>query len=220
MAQTYTTSHLFICSQPFRSHVETHISEHWNVTSSTYPHISWFGDENETLKIETIRSVQEHLSFAHADGSIRFCVLLGIHVATQPAQNALLKLVEEPPPNTQIILVGQTMDTILPTIQSRCKIYLQPEIVEKTQHVELYAELKKASIPDALTLAEQFADRSDALKTTTSLLHFLHDKLTQTGEKEILASDIRTLVTLKKRLECNCNAQLAVEVAFLTIAKH
>src|SRR3972149_3468739 len=40
---------------------------------------------------------------------------------TLPAQNALLKLVEEPPPNTQLILAAYPGRELLPTLVSRCR---------------------------------------------------------------------------------------------------
>jgi DNA polymerase-3 subunit delta' len=39
---------------------------------------------------------------------------------TEPAQHALLKLLEEPPPNTHVVLVGGDDRLLLPTIRSRC----------------------------------------------------------------------------------------------------
>lgn len=41
---------------------------------------------------------------------------------TPEAQNALLKTLEEPPRSTKIILETQTLDTLLPTVISRCLV--------------------------------------------------------------------------------------------------
>lgn len=45
--------------------------------------------------------------------------------------NKLLKLIEEPPPETFIILICDNLDLILGTIQSRCRIIRLPRILEE-----------------------------------------------------------------------------------------
>lgn len=46
--------------------------------------------------------------------------------------NKLLKLIEEPPPNTAIILITEDRERILPTIQSRCQHLYYPQFKEET----------------------------------------------------------------------------------------
>lgn len=58
-----------------------------------------------------------------------------------PAQNAFLKLLEEPPQNTRFILLSHTPETLLPTIRSRTQhINLQP--ITDTQTNDLLDELR------------------------------------------------------------------------------
>ena len=50
---------------------------------------------------------------------------------TLPAANALLKVIEEPPERTVIILCAQNAERILPTIQSRAQLVYFPDLTEE-----------------------------------------------------------------------------------------
>jgi len=51
--------------------------------------------------------------------------------------NKLLKLIEEPPRNSIIIFVGNSIDTVLKTITSRCQIINVPRISDETLQLAL-----------------------------------------------------------------------------------
>ena len=52
----------------------------------------------------------------------RLYYLPNFHISSLPAQNAFLKILEEPPSNVQIILTTNTVEKLLPTVVSRCKV--------------------------------------------------------------------------------------------------
>lgn len=58
-----------------------------------------------------------------------------------PAQNAFLKLLEEPPKGTRFILLTHKLDSLLPTIRSRSQL-IQIKPVSSEQSEELLNELK------------------------------------------------------------------------------
>ena len=78
------------------------------------------------IKVDQIRAIADFVALTtHRAG---FRVLL-IHPADafQPnAANALLKTLEEPPPNTLIVLVTAYLARLLPTIRSRCRLLALP----------------------------------------------------------------------------------------------
>jgi DNA polymerase-3 subunit delta' len=49
-------------------------------------------------------------------------VLDRFELATAAAANALLKTLEEPPPNVLLVLLGQQAEALLPTVTSRCQV--------------------------------------------------------------------------------------------------
>jgi len=79
-----------------------------------------FGSRARSIGIDLVRGVIETLSKHPFEGKRSVVVLFEAHLATVEAQNALLKLLEEPPPSAAIILVTEFPDRLLPTILSRC----------------------------------------------------------------------------------------------------
>jgi DNA polymerase-3 subunit delta' len=74
------------------------------------------------LKVDQIRGLQHGLSLAPYDAKYRIAILLRFEEANQQAANALLKTLEEPPPQVILILTAESADQLLPTIVSRCEI--------------------------------------------------------------------------------------------------
>ena len=101
-----------------------------------YPDLAVVEAEQEggTLKVEQIRELQRSLSLAPYQGRYRIALLLRFEEANQNAANALLKTLEEPPPQVVILLTAQNVESLLPTIVSRCEVLrLRPLSLERTQ---------------------------------------------------------------------------------------
>ena len=219
----YTTSHLLVAPDKLESAAAAFIRQKWDIDSTTYPHITWIGDEESTLKIAEVRALKTEASFATNAQSPRYFVLLGIDTATQPAQNALLKLVEEPPLHTQFLLVARTTTPVLPTIISRCSVVQSSpsEFAEKTSPspdvVELYTALTTGSLANALTTAEQYTNREKALQITSQLILVVHDQLQKNPHNETVIAHLQILMQLHTRLLHNGMVQLVVEDAFMAL---
>ncbi|MBN1165458.1 MAG: AAA family ATPase [Candidatus Krumholzibacteriota bacterium] len=80
-----------------------------------------FGNRARSIGIDQIREVIEAVSKQPYQGKRSVVILFEAHLATREAQNAFLKLLEEPPSSTQIILVTEYPHRLLPTIISRCQ---------------------------------------------------------------------------------------------------
>lgn len=74
-----------------------------------------------TLKIETIRQLQQELNLSAYEARYKVAILKRFDAATIGASNAFLKTLEEPPPRVVLILTATDADTLLPTISSRCR---------------------------------------------------------------------------------------------------
>ena len=79
-----------------------------------------FGNKGRSVGIDLVRLVIEALSKHPFEGRRSVVAIFEAHLATVEAQNALLKLLEEPPPSAAIVLVTEYPDRLLPTIRSRC----------------------------------------------------------------------------------------------------
>src|SRR3989344_6368708 len=90
---------------------------------------------------------------------------------TTESQNALLKILEEPPNNTVIIIAVGSIGMILPTIISRCKVIdladKSPELSkqESTQYLNILMSLSSSGVGDKLKLAQNIAKNNDAIIT-------------------------------------------------------
>lgn len=79
------------------------------------------------FKIEQIRALQHEAILAPYEGVYRVLVLHRIDRASQEAANSLLKTLEEPPPKVVLALTAVDIDTLPPTVVSRCqRVDLRP----------------------------------------------------------------------------------------------
>lgn len=75
--------------------------------------------QKSTISTEQIRDLTAML---RTHSSVRRVVIINpANVMTESAQNALLKTLEEPNPNTHFLLITTASTELLPTIQSRCQ---------------------------------------------------------------------------------------------------
>ena len=74
-----------------------------------------------TLKIETIRELQQDLNLSAYEARRKVAILTRFDAATIGASNAFLKTLEEPPNKVVLLLTATDADTLLPTISSRCR---------------------------------------------------------------------------------------------------
>ncbi|MFT3915715.1 MAG: DNA polymerase III subunit delta' [Anaeromyxobacteraceae bacterium] len=73
------------------------------------------------IVVDQVRDVVEHrLALRRFEGRRRFVIFDPADRMNPQAQNALLKTLEEPPPETTLVLVSSSPDSLLPTIRSRC----------------------------------------------------------------------------------------------------
>ncbi len=74
------------------------------------------------IKIEDIRQLQHGMGLKPYEAKTRVFIIDNAHKLTAEASNALLKVLEEPPKNSLIILVSDKPGLLFKTVLSRCKI--------------------------------------------------------------------------------------------------
>jgi len=79
------------------------------------------GNLNRNIKVEQVRELGEFLSLSAAFSPWRVVVIDAMDDLEASGANALLKMLEEPPPNTLFFLVSHAPGRLLPTIRSRCR---------------------------------------------------------------------------------------------------
>lgn len=105
------------------------------VAAGSHPDMRWLervvnektGNLNRNIKVEQVRALGEFMGLSAALSLWRVAVIDSADELEGPAANALLKMLEEPPPNTLFFLVSHAPGRLLPTIRSRCRrLDLQP----------------------------------------------------------------------------------------------
>lgn len=121
------------------------------------------------IVISDVRRIGPFLSMTPAEGGWRVVIIDGADLMNRNAMNAVLKVLEEPPPQSLLLLACHNPGRLLPTVRSRCRMLtlnpLPPETVDQllgrlvpdvspADAAEL-AKLSEGSIGRAVTLAEE-----------------------------------------------------------------
>nr|WP_042338032.1 DNA polymerase III subunit [Desulfosporosinus youngiae] len=102
------------------------------ILSGNHPEVSWLKPLKTSIGIEQVLAWQEKLYLKHYEGNYKVSVVEQADLLTLPAANSLLKVIEEPPDRTIIILCAENAEAILPTIQSRAQLVYFPDLTEET----------------------------------------------------------------------------------------
>jgi DNA polymerase III delta' subunit len=137
-----------------------------------------------SIRIARARAVIQRANTKPFGSPYNVFVVVDAHAMREEAQNALLKLVEEPPPHCVLIFVTPNPESILYTIRSRCQhVRFTPLKTRAVEHVlsDYYgvdadtasraAKLSQGSIQRARALVESFddADRQSAATFVVAL---------------------------------------------------
>ena len=82
--------------------------------------------------IDDIREIRERVVLQPAEGRHKVYILDEAHQLTDAAWNALLKLIEEPPPHLVFVFCTTDLAKVLPTVRSRCQtfVFQRPRFAE------------------------------------------------------------------------------------------
>jgi DNA polymerase III subunit delta' len=158
------------------------------------------------IAVDDVRELGAFMHMTPAMGKWRVAIVDAADEMNRNSANAVLKILEEPPPNAVLLMVAHAPGRLLPTIRSRCRrLALQPltdEIVMrllgdyapnvKAEESAVVARLSEGSIGRALELAgagslELYRDMVDVLATLPELdmarLHGFAERFARRGEE-------------------------------------
>lgn len=130
-----------------------------------HPDLFWLerGADDTRVRIAQVRALQSALRRQGGEGGRRVAVIADAEWLNQEAQNALLRLLEEPPPRTTLVLVSASAAGLLATVRSRCqRVRLAATPVDPLAdeaHAGWTVRLDgigRAALPDLLDWAEEF----------------------------------------------------------------
>jgi DNA polymerase-3 subunit delta' len=150
-------------------------------------------------------------------------IILAADFVSPITQNALLKVMEEPPAHTVLYLVVPTVSSLLPTLRSRVQI-LQSENTESSSKV-LAKKIMKASLAERLELIKPLYDNDEDEKKKGEALHLLNalqelllDKQFRPKDQKQYAATMRMLEQSRKDLlQTGAMMKMIMEAVVLSI---
>jgi hypothetical protein len=184
-----------------------------------------------SIGIDDIRKIQTIVKLSPFGGGNRLVVINNAEKATIAAQNALLKILEEPPVHNFIILVSSSLEKLIPTIQSRCQIVQDPEFIHKLndkdniKYSEIFDKILKGSPGQRICISMTYTKtREDALKFLDKLQTIARQSLFNKDTNMIysysnLATVIGKTIKAERLIEGNINYKGVVDALLLSFPK-
>jgi DNA polymerase III delta prime subunit len=184
----------------------------------------------QSIGIEDVKNLQAKIFLKPLKSETKVVVLNDAQLLTVAAQNALLKMLEEPPGHTNIVLSTDSIDALLPTIISRCQIVnLQPrglvsfEPKEKEEFEKFIKLLPKMKIGEKLKKAEELSkDKDAAIDWIERFVIVLREKLLDeargTRDTRGTCDTLNAMQSLHTTLKTsNVNPRFAIENTLLSL---
>ena len=124
--------------------------------------------------IDDIREIRDRVVLQPVEGRYKVYILDEAHQLTDAAWNALLKLIEEPPPHLVFVFCTTDLSKVLATVRSRCQtfVFQRPRLQDLLKRLRMIADKEQIDVPDqALALIARAARGSyrDAESTLDQL---------------------------------------------------
>jgi DNA polymerase III gamma/tau subunit len=205
-----------------------------------HPDLYWLdrGEGSTRVRISQVRALQNTLQLASTEGGWRAAVIADAEWLNVEAQNALLRLLEEPPDRTCIVLVTTSPAGLPATVRSRCQKVIfgqagRPRLRSEdadeatTSLTKRLDAIHQAATEDLLDWAAEYRGaRAIAAERVQALLAVGSEWLRERVGDAVASGDrvhseldaFRTLVSCRKELsQRNANPQMVAERALLAV---
>ncbi len=118
----------------------------------THPDVTVCSPDGKSIKVDQIRTLRQNAYLKPTLCERKVYIIEGADTMNDPAQNALLKVLEEPPVGVVFILLAQSAESMLHTVRSRC-ITLSltpPQRDEAADYIASVTHYSAAEIDSAL----------------------------------------------------------------------
>ena len=153
-----------------------------SVFAGTHTDVSEIDAASNAGKVEQIRELKTSANYAPMDGAkSKYYIIDEAHRMSPQAEEALLKLLEEPPKRVRFVLCTTEYQQMRGTILSRCQVHEFKKIYwrEISRHLDVVAKQEKYDYdPEAVNLCAKIANGSmrDGLQNLEKLVHFAGKK--------------------------------------------
>jgi DNA polymerase-3 subunit gamma/tau len=143
--------------------------------------------------IDDIREIRDRVVLQPVEGRYKIYILDEAHQLTDAAWNALLKLIEEPPPHLVFVFCTTDLSKVLPTVRSRCQtfVFQRPRLQDLVKVLRQIADAEGIDAPDqALALVARSGRGAyrDAVSTLDQLASATGNKVTVPAVLELLGT--------------------------------
>ena len=144
-----------------------------------HPDLLWVerGESDTRVRIAQVRALQQVLRLRSEGEGHRAGVIADAEWLNAEAQNALLHLLEEPPPRTSLVLVAASPTSLLATVRSRCqRVPFRPPPEDplagpdRRELVGRLDGLAGSGVPELLAWAEEYRGARAAAAEDVHLL--------------------------------------------------
>ncbi len=159
------------------------------VLEGQHPDSIEFDGSVTTEQVKRIREMRASVYVRPFECESKVYIIRNAHVLKEPAQNALLKILEEPPKYAVFYLLTDSSEKLLPTIRSRCitepvDVTLSAEAVgdgelERKVQLLLGAIIKRSELAFASVLFDWVYMKKDTFSTLLQMLKTtFHEEMT------------------------------------------
>ena len=124
-----------------------------------------------SMGIDEVREIIEEVSKRPYEGDKKVIIIHEGSKLTVQAQNALLKTIEEPPQGVYIILLAESLETLLDTIKSRCQVYKLTPLNNKQMemYINTLGRYSEEEIRASLAYGEGIPGKAERLLNDSNL---------------------------------------------------
>lgn len=174
-------------------------------------------ENRKSIGIETSRSVKKFLKEKPLNKDKKTVAILKAELMTTEAQNALLKIIEEPPSYAEIYLLSKTENSLLDTVVSRCVKKRADACEENQTSKSEILKIVKMNTGERLDKAKEISEMEKE-ELIAEMEKWVIDLRLQRPGENLFIKKIEMIVSVKKSLEeTNVNPRLAIEALLLNL---
>lgn len=190
-----------------------------------HPDLLFLSDE-EKLGVEAVKKIKEFLSLKPYSAKGRGVAILSSQKLTLDAQNALLKILEEPPTSAIILLGADSDKNFLPTILSRCQVVSSEFKVQSSELEKYYPEIERlinSSLDERFAFIEKLEEKEEFIRALVSYYSnvIARSEVTKQSDLEFSNEQVlgfaNKLIDAEKYLSAKGNQRAILEYLMLNL---
>jgi len=222
------------------------------VSQRQHPDVLWISPRgtSATIKIDDIRHLKERINLKPYQAQKKLFIIEDAERLSPASANALLKTLEEPPSDTLVVLICQSVSQLLETVVSRCQLIRFPVHSDTVEDIDIIDELvvrffeeDDFLVNDELCKDIVAIDRNSIEQLLQELVFIFRDILitkvgaekgmllgrqtqanivrwTEIFDKETLLYLLNEILRTKSYIRKNANIKLSIDLLVKTIKSH